>query len=73
MSDAATKPADSTADKEAKKKPALEIRAAMHRRRAGFAFGPEPVAVPLAALDKKELAAIEADPLLTIKRVEIRE
>lgn len=38
-------------------------------RRAGRTFGPEPVDIPLAELDDKVLAALEAEPNLVTQRI----
>jgi hypothetical protein len=38
------------------------------RRRAGHVFGKDPVEIDLADLNKGQLDAIEADPLLSVKR-----
>jgi hypothetical protein len=46
----------------------LVVTAPRARRRAGFAFGPEPVRVTVADLTDEQLLAIESDPLLTVKR-----
>lgn len=40
-------------------------------RRAGFEFGRDPVDLPLDKLDKKQIAAIQAEPLLVVVEVEI--
>lgn len=40
------------------------------RRRAGRAFGPEPVSIPAAALTEHEIAALQADPFLTVELVD---
>jgi len=51
---------------------ALEVRGpARGRWRAGRRFGPEPVVIPLAELTDEARAAIEADPLLSVREVEI--
>jgi len=39
------------------------------RRRAGYAFGTEPVEIPIDNLGKAQLEAIEADPALSTKRI----
>lgn len=39
------------------------------RRRAGRAFGPEPVDIPVAQLGDGELAALLDDPLLTVEAI----
>lgn len=38
------------------------------RRRCGVRFGPQPEAIPIAWLRPYEVAAIEADPMLTVTR-----
>jgi hypothetical protein len=45
----------------------LRVSCAMHRRRAGYAFGPTPIDIPLDRLTTDERRAIENDPLLTVK------
>lgn len=40
------------------------------RRRAGRDFGPAPVSVPLADLTEADLAALQADPALTVTLVD---
>ncbi|AFJ02006.1 hypothetical protein Q7C_837 [Methylophaga frappieri] len=42
-------------------------RAKGSRRRAGFRFGGEPVAIPLADLSDEQLDEIKADPALSVK------
>ncbi|MES2754884.1 MAG: HI1506-related protein [Pseudomonadota bacterium] len=43
------------------------------RRRAGFAFGAEPTRIALTDLDETQLAAIVADPTLTVANIEIED
>ena len=51
---------------------ALQVRGpARGRWRAGRRFGPEPVVIPLAELTDEARAAIEADPLLSVREVRI--
>lgn len=49
----------------------LRVRAlgGQARRRAGYAFGPEPVELVVADLDDAQIAAINSDPLLTTELV----
>jgi hypothetical protein len=35
-------------------------------RRAGIAFGPETVTLPVAALSKEQVAALKAEPMLVV-------
>jgi hypothetical protein len=37
------------------------------RRRAGFAFGPEPTILPIAELSPGQVEAIAADPMLSVR------
>ena len=52
--------------------PALQVRGPANGRwRAGRHFGPEPVVIPLAELSEDERVAIEADPVLSVREVEV--
>ena len=54
------------------KRLALEVRGpARGRWRAGRRFGPEAVVIPLEELGEEARAAIEADPLLSVREVEM--
>ena len=54
------------------KKMALEVRGPVRGRwRAGRRFGPDPVVIPLEELNEAARAAIEADPLLSVREVEV--
>lgn len=71
---AAKKAADEAAAKEeaakaSKLKGAIAVSTgqAGGRRRAGYTFSSEPTVIKVADLDKEQLAALEGDPLLTIK------
>ena len=51
---------------------ALEVRGPVRGRwRAGRRFGPDPVVIPLDELNEEARAAIEADPLLSVREVEV--
>ncbi len=51
---------------------ALEVRGPVRGRwRAGRRFGPDPVVIPLEELNEAARAAIEADPLLSVREVEV--
>lgn len=41
------------------------------RRRAGRAFGPEPVDIPLLDLSEDDLRALDADPMLSVSLIQI--
>jgi len=53
--------------------PALKIRAVPPKGfcRAGRRWAPEPQVVPLSALDRKQIAALRAEPNLVVEDVEI--
>lgn len=51
----------------------VTITAPVARRRAGFAFGPTPVHLTSADLDEEKVAALKADPLLSIRPYEPEE
>ena len=54
------------------KKMALEVRGPVRGRwRAGRRFGPDPVVIPLDELDEAARTAIEGDPLLSVREVEM--
>jgi hypothetical protein len=56
----------------AAKVPALRIKAKVASfRRAGLTFGVEPTDVPLASLKKDQVAALKAEPMLTVEEIEI--
>lgn len=48
----------------------IVIAAQPARRRIGRAFGPEPVAIPLADLTDADIAALRDDPLLAVSVVD---
>lgn len=48
----------------------LEVTSREHRRRAGRAFGPEPVRIPVEDLDEETLATLLADTSLSCRPVE---
>lgn len=48
----------------------VTITAPSHRRRAGFAFGPVPTHLTAGQLDDEKVAALKADPLLSIRPYE---
>lgn len=47
----------------------ITVACSTKRRRGGLAFGPTPVEIPLAALDRWQIEAIEGDPLLSVRMV----
>ena len=65
--------AEKRAQKKGKqKKMALEVRGPVRGRwRAGRKFGPDAVVIPLEELDQAARAAIEADPLLSVREMEV--
>lgn len=48
----------------------IVIAAQPGRRRIGRAFGPEPVAIPMAELTEGDIAALRDDPLLAVSVVD---
>lgn len=63
---------DSAKPKPAKKVPGLRIKAkAKSFRRAGLAFGEQPIDVPLSELSKDQRAALKAEPMLVVEDIEI--
>lgn len=66
--------ADKPATKSTDKPTHLAVRALRDGfRRAGRAWSKEETTVPLAELDEAQVAALEAEPLLVVKRVTVVE